>query len=76
MVTPLHFHVLLPDVGITQYDKIQYKLYFLHFRRECTDYWIRLFRRLSDELYFDGTFIDVSLIQFCFMHLIQVLLKM
>jgi len=54
----------------TANQHIEYWWSFL--RRECTDYWICLFRNLADEYYFNGGFIDVSLVRFCFMHLIQV----
>ena len=54
----------------TANQRIEYWWSFL--RRECTDYWIRLFRRLLDQGDFSGTFLDVNLMQFCFMHVIQV----
>ncbi|XP_031334065.1 uncharacterized protein LOC116164078 [Photinus pyralis] len=40
-------------------------------RRENAQYWMNLFESLKDENYFNGTLVDKSLIQFCFLHLIQ-----
>ena len=41
-------------------------------RRECAEYWIDLFNKMEIDGKFDGTYLDVNLIQFCFMHLVQV----
>ena len=41
-------------------------------RKQNADYWIQLFTTLKDEGEFDGSFLDKSLIQFCFMGVIQV----
>ena len=47
--------------------------YFWNFlRRECTDFWICLFRDLETNGHFDGGFLDIGLLQYCFMHLVQV----
>lgn len=54
----------------TANQRIEYLWNFL--RRECTDYWILFFRDIEAEGYFDGSFLDISLLQFCFMHLVQV----
>jgi len=40
-------------------------------RRECAQFWINVFEELSDED-FTGSFLDKSLVQFCFIFLIQV----
>lgn len=54
----------------TANQRIEYMWSFL--RRECTDYWICLFQLLTDEGYFMGNVLDVNLVRFCFLHLIQV----
>ena len=41
-------------------------------KRECAEYWIDLFNKMEIDGKFDGTYLDVNLIQFCFMHLVQV----
>ena len=43
------------------------------FRKECSDFWIETFSGMEAVGLFDGTFVDISLLQFCFMHLIQVI---
>ncbi|CAH1114742.1 unnamed protein product [Psylliodes chrysocephalus] len=40
-------------------------------RKHCSQFWMNLFEMLKEDNYFGGTFIDKSLIQFCFMELIQ-----
>ncbi len=54
----------------TANQRIEYLWNFL--RRECTDFWICFFRNVEADGMFDGGFLDVSLLQFCFMHLVQV----
>ena len=41
-------------------------------RTECSQFWINIFENLKDEGHFTGDFIDVNLVQFCFMKIIQV----
>lgn len=41
-------------------------------RKHNTQYWMNLFGMLKDDGWFNGTFIDKSLIQYCFMEVIQV----
>lgn len=41
-------------------------------RKHMGQYWINLFESLRDSALFDGSFLDKSLIQFCFMDIIQV----
>ena len=41
-------------------------------RRECTDYWIYFFWQMFGGRHFSRDFLDVNLVRFCFMHLIQV----
>lgn len=41
-------------------------------RRHQAQFWIYLFHQLREDTSFDGTFLDKSLIQFCFMKIIQV----
>ncbi|KAJ8302239.1 hypothetical protein KUTeg_021226 [Tegillarca granosa] len=40
-------------------------------RRECTQFWIELFRSMEEEGLYNGDFLDKNLVQFCFMALIQ-----
>ena len=54
----------------TANQRIEYLWSFL--RRECTDYWMCFFRQMLDDGQFSGDFLDVNLIRFCFLHLIQV----
>ena len=54
----------------TANQRIEYMWSYL--RRECTDYWISLFLNMLNEGHFNGNFLDVNLIQFCFMSIIQV----
>ena len=41
-------------------------------RQECMQFWIECFGKLKDDNYFTGSFIDINLMQFCFMELINV----
>jgi len=41
-------------------------------RRECAQFWMDCLEELKDNGYFDGGFLDKSLIQFCFSSLVQV----
>ncbi|KAI2647351.1 Tetrathionate reductase subunit B [Labeo rohita] len=41
-------------------------------RKECMEFWISLFADLRDNGFFDGGFLDKSLLQFCCMGLIQI----
>jgi hypothetical protein len=41
-------------------------------RRQCANYWMTTFRSMLDAGSFDGSFLDKSLIQFCFMGIVQV----
>ncbi|RXM31045.1 hypothetical protein EOD39_17359 [Acipenser ruthenus] len=41
-------------------------------RKECMEFWISLFGDLKDNGIYDGGFLDKSLLQFCFMGIIQV----
>lgn len=41
-------------------------------RKHSAQFWMNLFQMLRDDNLFDGTFLDKSLIQYCFMDLIQV----
>ena len=54
----------------TANQRIEYFWNFL--RRECTDFWICLFRDLEADGNFDSSFLDVNILQYCFMHLVQV----
>lgn len=46
------------------------------FRKECSEYWIQLFKELRNNGDFDGTFLDKNLVLFCFLHIIQVYLQL
>lgn len=41
-------------------------------RKHNAQYWMNLFEMLKEENLFDGGFTDKSLIQYCFMNLVQV----
>lgn len=41
-------------------------------RKHNSQFWMNLFQQIKDDGYYTGTFIDKSLIQFCFMDIIQV----
>lgn len=41
-------------------------------RKHCAQFWMNLFQLLKEDDHFDGSFLDKSLIQFCFMDIIQV----
>nr|XP_054761103.1 uncharacterized protein LOC129267417 [Lytechinus pictus] len=53
----------------TANQRIEYWWSFL--RRECMEFWIYFFRDLQDDGDFNGNFVDVNLLRFCFLHLIQ-----
>ncbi|XP_033646897.1 uncharacterized protein LOC117306426 [Asterias rubens] len=40
-------------------------------RKECIEFWLEFFHGMKNEGYFDGTFLDVNLVLFCFLGLIQ-----
>lgn len=42
-------------------------------RKECTEFWLAFFDQLKADGYFDGGFLDKNIIQFCFLHIIQVI---
>jgi len=42
-------------------------------RKECAQYWMNIFSELKDDGNFSGNFMDKSIIQLCFIPLIQVL---
>lgn len=41
-------------------------------RKHSAQFWMNLFQNLCEDGYYDGSFLDRSLIQFCFMDIIQV----
>lgn len=41
-------------------------------RKQCTQFWMDLFQTIKDDGHFTGDYLDVNLIRFCFMDLIQV----
>ncbi|KAK9978814.1 hypothetical protein ABG768_020552 [Culter alburnus] len=71
------FHINHADESLDSYldgastanQRIEYWWGFL--RKECMEFWIYLFAELRDNGYFDGGFLDKSLLQFCCMGLIQ-----
>ena len=42
-------------------------------RRQGMQYWINFFQRLVDEDVFNGEYLDVNLVRFCFMDMVQVI---
>ncbi|XP_031334523.1 uncharacterized protein LOC116164477 [Photinus pyralis] len=40
-------------------------------RKQCAQFWINLFETLDEENMFNGSFLDKSLMQFCFLKIIQ-----
>jgi hypothetical protein len=54
----------------TANQRIEYFWNFL--RRQCTDFWICHFLDLEADGNFDGSFLDTSILQYCYMHLVQV----
>lgn len=42
-------------------------------RKECIQFWIEFFLDMKNEGYFDGSFLDINLIRFCFLGLMQVM---
>lgn len=46
--------------------------WWLILRSQCIQFWIDLFDKLREDGYFSDTFLDKALIQFCFLHTIQV----
>lgn len=54
----------------TANQRIEYWWGFL--RRQCVDFWLALFGDLRDNGSFDGGFLDKSILQFCFLGIIQV----
>ncbi|KAI4831136.1 hypothetical protein KUCAC02_002731 [Chaenocephalus aceratus] len=45
--------------------------WWLTLRSECVQFWMDLFDKLSVDGYFSDNFLDKSLIQFCFLQIIQ-----
>ena len=41
-------------------------------RKHCAQFWLNVFHELKDSGHFTGDFLDISLIQFCFLNMIQV----
>lgn len=54
----------------TANQRIEYWWRFL--RTECMEFWLSLFADIRDNGFFDGEFLDKSILQFCCMGLIQV----
>ena len=48
------------------------EMFWSFLRRQCTQSWMDVLGTLSDEGLFDGYYLDKSLIQFCFLRLLQV----
>nr|XP_033492050.1 uncharacterized protein LOC117263018 [Epinephelus lanceolatus] len=57
------------DGASTANQRIEYWWGFL--RSQCVEFWLSLFGDLRDNGFFDGGFLDKSLLQFCCMGLIQ-----
>ncbi|XP_039858032.1 uncharacterized protein LOC120715240 isoform X2 [Simochromis diagramma] len=45
--------------------------WWLILRSQCIQYWIELFDKLREDGHFSDSFLDKSLVQFCFLHIIQ-----
>ncbi|XP_030585163.1 uncharacterized protein LOC115780219 [Archocentrus centrarchus] len=45
--------------------------WWLILRSQCVQYWIDLFDKLREDGHFSDSFLDKSLVQFCFLHIIQ-----
>lgn len=41
-------------------------------RKHSAQFWMNLFQMLKEDNLFDGSFLDVALIQYCFMDIVQV----
>ena len=54
----------------TANQRIEYLWNFL--RRQCMNFWMEHFASIEADGQFDGSFFEVSLLQCCYMHLIQV----
>ena len=46
--------------------------FWSHLRKQCLEFWICIFHDLKERGDFSGNFLDVNLLRFCFMVLIQV----
>lgn len=53
----------------TANQRIEYWWSFL--RRECMDFWIEEFHNMLEAGQFDGGFVDINLLRYCFLHIIQ-----
>lgn len=51
------------------------EMFWSFFRRQCSQFWIDTLSDLRDNGHFTGTFADISLVQFCFLMLIQVMIS-
>ena len=57
------------DGPSTSNQRIEYWWSFL--RRQCSEFWINFFEELEGNGHFSGSYVDVNLIQYCFMHIVQ-----
>ena len=49
------------------------EMFWSFLRRQCSQFWINVLSNLRENGEFTGDFIDVDLVQFCFMKLLQVI---
>ena len=65
------FHTFLRNIDgpSTSNQRIEYWWSFL--RRQCSEFWINFFKELEGNGHFSGSYVDVNLIQYCFMHIVQ-----
>ncbi len=46
--------------------------FWCHLRKQCLEFWICLFHDLKENGNYNGDFVDVNIMRFCFMGLLQV----
>lgn len=72
----LHFSEVRPETDHVTFGPStgnqRIERWWLTLRSECIQFWIDLFDKLKADGYFSDTFLDKSLVQFCFLHKIQV----
>lgn len=64
--------VLPPFLYGTSHANQRIKVWWAMLRRQNSQYWINRFQQLKEDGIFNGTIVDKSVLQYCFMDLIQV----
>ena len=49
------------------------EMFWSFLRKQCCQFWIDMLSSLQDNGHFTGDFVDINLIQFCFMNILQVI---